>query len=81
MSETIDFLQPRFVGDRFTGHALPLEILKDLVALDELIVETAKWLYLEENQNRKRIPKGFLEGISLKLVEVEEGSAIDAGVS
>ncbi len=76
MSETIDFLQPRFVGDRFTGHALPLEILKDLVALDELIVETAKWLYLEENQNRKRIPKGFLEGISLKLVEVEEGSVI-----
>jgi len=60
MSEMIDFLLPRFVGTRFTGHALPLEILKDLAALDELITEAAKWLYLQENQDRKRIPKGFL---------------------
>ena len=76
MTEVIDFLKPRFVGPRFDGHALPLEILKDLVALDELITETAKWLYLQENQNRKRIPKGFFEGISLKLADVEDGSVI-----
>ncbi len=76
MSEIIDFLMPRFVGKRFTDHSLPLEILKDLAVFDDLITETAKWLYLQENQGRKRIPKGFLEGISLKLVDIEEGSAI-----
>lgn len=76
MNETIDFLKPRFNGKRFTDHSLPLDVLKDLAALNDLIAETAKWLYLKENQGRKRIPKGFLEDVSLKLADIEEGSAI-----
>ena len=29
MTENIDFLNPRLVGDRFNGHSIPLEVLKD----------------------------------------------------
>lgn len=76
MSETVDFLKPRFDGKRFTDHSLPLDVLKDLAVFNDLIAETAKWLYLKENQGRKRIPNGFLEDVSLKLVDIEDGSAI-----
>ena len=46
MPETIEFLSPRLVGNRFDQHSIPLEVLKDLAALEELIVEVAKWHYL-----------------------------------
>lgn len=76
MSETVEFLSPRLVGDRFSGHAIPLEVLKDLSVLEELIVEVAKWHYKQDNPERKRIPKGFADEVSLKVTEIDEGSAI-----
>ncbi|KAA1259500.1 hypothetical protein LF1_20340 [Rubripirellula obstinata] len=76
MTETVDFLSPRLVGDRFNGHAIPLEVLKDLSVLEELIVEVAKWHYRQDNPTRKRIPKGFADEVSLQVTEIGEGSAI-----
>ncbi len=76
MTEIVDFLKPRLVGDRFDGHAIPLEVLKDLSVLEELIVEVAKWHFKRDNPERKRIPKGFADEISLKVTEIEQGSAI-----
>ncbi|MCS7466416.1 hypothetical protein NZK35_06975 [Stieleria sp. ICT_E10.1] len=76
MTEIVDFLSPRLVGDRFDGHAIPLEVLKDLSVLEELIVEVAKWHYKRDNPQRKRIPKGFADEVSLKVTEIEDGSAI-----
>ena len=64
MTENVEFLNPRLVGDRFADHAIPLEVLKDLSALEELIVEVAKWHFLQENSERKRIPKGFAEEVT-----------------
>ena len=69
------FLEPRLVGSRFDGHAVPLELLKDLAVLGDLIVDVAKWQFLQDNPTRKRTPRGFTEGIELKLTGVEEGSA------
>jgi hypothetical protein len=43
------FLKPRFVGKRFDNHSLPLEILKDLAVLEELIIEVAKREYIKKN--------------------------------
>ncbi len=71
-----EFLRPRFTGARFQGHAIPLEMLRDLAVLEEMMVEVAKWKYLQENPNRKRSPRRFTEGISLKLTGVEDGSAV-----
>ena len=73
---TEPFLRPRLTGRRFEGHAIPLEFLKDLAVLEEMIVEVAKWRFLEENPERTRSPRGFTKGIELKLTGVEDGSAI-----
>ena len=72
----IEFLSPRLVGERFSGHAIPLEVLRDLAVLEEMVVETAKWEYMHEHPDRKRIPRGFTNGVSLKLTGIEDGSAI-----
>lgn len=70
------FLRPRLVGARFDEHAIPLEILKDLAVLEEMIIEVAKWNYLQDNPKRQRVPRGFTGGIELRLTGVEQGSAI-----
>jgi len=76
MIEPIPFLSPRMEGERFDEHAIPLELLKDLAVLEEMIIEVAKWCYRQDHEERKRIPRGFTDGIALKLTGVEAGSAI-----
>ncbi len=70
------FLEPRLTGKRFENHAIPLELFKDFSALEELIIELAKYAYKQENSDRQRLPKGFTKNISLKLSGVGEGSAV-----
>ena len=69
------FLQPHLTGSRFAGHSIPLEFLKDLAVLQEMIIEVAKWRFLQDNPGRRRCPRGFTEGIELKLTGIEEGCA------
>ncbi|RQM93016.1 hypothetical protein [Aeromonas dhakensis] len=76
MSQVIEFLTPRMVGERFAEHAIPLELLKDLAVLEEMIIEVAKWCYLQDHPDRKRSPKGFTDGVALKLSGIGEGSAV-----
>ncbi len=75
MEEKI-FIAPRLIGSRFEDHSLPINILEDFTALEELLIEVAKGIYLSENRNRSRVPKGFSDGVYLKLVDIEEGSSI-----
>ncbi len=70
------YLRPRLVGPRFQDHAIPLEFLRDLAVLDEMVVEVAKWRFLEAHPDRKRSPRGFADGITLTLTDVEQGSVI-----
>lgn len=70
------FLAPRLSGPRFEDHSLPVGILEDFTALEELIIEIAKGIYIEENSNRRRVPKGFSESVYLKLTSIEEGSSV-----
>ena len=70
------FLRPRLIGDRFEDHSIPLEFLKDLAVLEQMIVEVAKLEFFKEHSDRKRSPRGFTEGISLKLTDVAHGSAV-----
>lgn len=73
---TVPFMRPKFTGTRFDGHTIPLELLSELSAFEEMLVEVAKWAYLRDHPDRKRSPRGFTEGISIRLSGVEEGSAI-----
>ncbi len=73
-----EFLRPHMRGSRFDQGTIPLDMLSDLSVLGEMVVEVAKWRYLEAHPDRKRSPKGFANRVSLKLVGVDEGSAIPA---
>lgn len=69
------FVAPRLVGSRFEDHTIPLELLKDLAALEEFVVAVAKWKFVEQH-GRVRTPKGFTDHLSINLSAVTEGSAI-----
>ena len=71
-----EFMKLEFQGNRFDGGELPLDTLRDLTALKEMIVEVAKWRFLEENPTRTRSPRGFAKKMDLKMIRIEEGSAI-----
>jgi hypothetical protein len=71
-----EFITPKLVGARFEGGVIPLEVLADLAGLSELLIETAKWKFLQKNPGRKRSPRGFTKGVELKLTEIKDGSAI-----
>lgn len=71
-----EFLKPRLVGERFNGHSIPVEVLKDWAAFEGLVVEAARWLYLEEYPGRKRMPRRFAQNFALHLTRVDNGSAV-----
>jgi hypothetical protein len=73
--ERQEFLKPILRGERFEGHTVPLELLKDFSALEEMLVEVAKWRFKQEHPNRERTQRNFANGIELQLAGVEDGSA------
>lgn len=75
MENKKEIFAPRFDGSRFENHTMPLELLEDLKVLQEMTVEMAKFLYLEQN-DRQRVPKNFTQGISFELEGLQEGSTI-----
>lgn len=76
MSTSNIFFKPKLEGHRFDDHTLPVNMLEDFSAFEELILELAKKIYLEKNPSRKRVPKGFTDNVYLKLSNIEEGSTI-----
>ena len=63
-------------GERFQGKSVPLELLRDLAVLEAMIIDIAKWRYVQENPDRQRVPRGFTDGVSLRMTGLAEGSAI-----
>lgn len=70
------FLKAHLEGDRFEQHAIPLDLLRDLSAIEDLMLETAKWRYLQDHPDRIRVPKGFTDSVFLSLSAIESGSAV-----
>lgn len=60
-------LEPHFEGERFRNHTLPLSLLRDLEALQGIILEIAKDDYRQANPNRQRLPRGFSDQLELHL--------------
>lgn len=71
-----EFISPRFTGDRFDQHTLPLDLARDLLAYEELVLALAKHLYREKHPERQRVKRGFAEGFHLHLNKTDEGSTI-----
>ena len=70
------FIAPKLTGSRFDDHSIPVDLLEDFAVLQDLIFDIAKDIYLEQNPERQRVPKGFTDDVYLKLVDVDPGSAI-----
>ena len=69
-----EFLKPKLVGGRFDGHSIPLEFLRNLAVLNEMIQEGAKAEFLKANPTRQRSPRGFADDFTLVLSGIEGGS-------
>lgn len=72
---TADFLNIKYVGRRFSGGRLPLEVLADLQALQDILTTFAREIWLKEN-NRERMPNGYADWFRMSLKGVAEGSAL-----
>ena len=70
------FLQPHLTGARFEAASIPLEFLRDLAALENLVVEVAKAEFLKDHPERRRSQRGFTQGLALKLTGITDGSAV-----
>ena len=66
----------RYVGARFEGHRLPLDVLPDLSAFRDLLVSYVKAEWRAAHAERERLPKGFEKSIAFDLVGIKDGSAI-----
>lgn len=73
-----DFVRVRFAGGRFDSHTIPFDVLPDLAAYRDLVVEVAKHLFRERNSDRRRVPKGFEESFQLGLSQVIQGNSATA---
>lgn len=69
------FMLLRLVGARYEDHSVPLEFLKEVAVLEEMVVEVAKSKFLADNPGRQRSPRGFTRDINLRLAAVNPGSA------
>lgn len=72
------FLKATLKGQRFNDHTLPLQLARDFIAYEDLIVELAKHIYKKEHPGRERILRGFTERFSLQLKSIGEGSTVIA---
>ncbi len=68
-------LSPKFRGPRFERHAIPVELLSDLVAYRDLVRDVAKSIY-RKSTNRRRVPSAFEQMFRLSLRDVKSGSAV-----
>ena len=73
---SVVFWRPRLRGARFDDGEIPLQVLPDLAALREMVIDVAKWRYRQENPDRQEAPRGFADKIDLKLAGIGGGSAV-----
>ena len=69
------FLRLRLVGSRFESHSVPLDLLRDVAALEQMVMAVARLKFLERHPDRQRSPRGFTDGVGLALSAVGKGSA------
>lgn len=77
-SDAGEFVRFRFAGGRFDSHTIPFDVLGDLAAYRDLIVDVAKHLFRERNPDRQRVPRGFSESFQLGLSQVIQGNSATA---
>ena len=75
MDSLEDTLELRYVGVRFNGARIPLDVLPDLSAVRDLVIALAKARWLKAHPERQRLPRGFNHSVAFDLIAIKEGSA------
>lgn len=75
MDDSTDF-QLRYVGTRFDGARMPVDLLTDFPAFQDLLVAFAKDEWKKLNSDYVRVPRGFENSLSFDLVAIDDGSAM-----
>lgn len=63
-----------FRGARFENAAMPIPALSELMAYRDIVLAVARSLFLAENPDRLRLPRGFESGFALVMKGIEAGS-------
>lgn len=76
-------LTPHLFGKKFGGEAgelprLPLESLRELLALRDVLIEAAKVYYRRSHASREKLPPGFDSSISVSLTAIQPGCVAPA---
>jgi len=53
-----------------------LDLARDFIAYEDLIIELAKQIYKKEHPGRERVLRGFTEDFSLQLKSIGEGCTV-----
>ena len=76
MGDDIKAYRLKYVGARFSGARMPVEVLADLPAFRDLIAAIAKDQFRRQNSYRQRVPRGFDQSIAFTLLGITDGSAV-----
>jgi hypothetical protein len=66
----------KFDGPRFRDHGLDVDVLPEIIAYKDLVIDTAKEIWRNKNPGKTRLPKGFGSDLSVKFFELREGSTL-----
>jgi hypothetical protein len=64
-----------FEGERFRGHGVDTEALREILTFQEIVSETAKEIWRRKHPERKRLIKNFEDLVTLRISEIKSGSA------
>ncbi len=64
-----------FKGERFRGHGIDADALREILTFQEILSETAKEIWRRKHPERKRLLKNFEDLISIRISEIKAGSA------
>jgi len=76
VADNVNDFQLRYVGPRFEGTRLPVDVLGDLPAFRDLIVAFVKKGWYARHTDKVRLPKGFDQSLTFDLVRLTNGSAV-----
>jgi hypothetical protein len=66
----------KFDGPRFRDHGLDVDVLPEIIAYKNLVIETAKEIWRNKNPGKARLPNGFGSELIVKFFELREGSTL-----
>lgn len=66
----------RFDGGRFKNQKIPFDSLSDVALIGKMVMDVASDVFLEENPERRRVPRNFKKNYHLSMTGLSAGSSV-----